>query len=338
MMIDLRSDTVTKPTREMLEAMFNAEVGDDVFEDDPTVKKLEEKAAEMFGKEAALFCPSGTMTNQIALKVHTRPGDEIICNDLSHIYRYEGGGAAFNSGASVRLLPGDRGRIKASQIKENINPDDVHFPRTSLVVIENTSNKGGGSCYEYEDLKEISALCKNSGLMLHLDGARIFNAIIEKNYSPGAIGDLFDSVSICLSKGLGAPVGSVLIGDKDFIKQSRRVRKVFGGGMRQAGYLAAAGIHALDHHIERLEDDHQKARIIANTLKQLSFVEEVFPVETNIIVFKLNDHYKDRDFLKMLESKKVKAVGFGPQLIRMVTHLDFTEEMLDLLIKELKSI
>lgn len=338
MIIDLRSDTVTKPTPDMLRAMFNAEVGDDVFEDDPTVKKLEERAAAMFGKEAALFCPSGTMTNQIALKVHTQPGDEIICNEFSHIYRYEGGGAAFNSGASVRLLPGDRGRIKASQIKENINPDDVHFPRTSLVVIENTSNKGGGSCYELEDLKEISVLCKGSGLMLHLDGARIFNAIVEKDYSSEGIGMLFDSISICLSKGLGAPVGSVLIGDKDFIKQSRRIRKVFGGGMRQAGYLAAAGIHALDHHIDRLKEDHGKARIISNTLKELSFVEEVYQVETNIIVFKLNDKYKDRDFLKMLESKKVKAVGFGPQLIRMVTHLDFTEEMLDLLIKELKSI
>jgi len=338
MIIDLRSDTVTKPTPDMLRAMFNAEVGDDVFEDDPTVKKLEEKAAALFGKEAALFCPSGTMTNQIALKVHTQPGDEIICNELSHIYRYEGGGAAFNSGASVRLLQGDRGRIKADQIADNINPDDVHFPRSSLVVIENTSNKGGGSCYEYEDLKDISALCKSNSLKLHLDGARIFNAIVEKGYHAVEIGGLFDSVSICLSKGLGAPVGSVLIGDRDFIKQSRRIRKVFGGGMRQAGYLAAAGIHALDHHIERLKEDHQKARIIANTLQELSFVEEVFPVETNIIVFKLNGQFKDNEFLEMLESNNVKAVGFGPQLIRLVTHLDFTDEMLDPLIKTLKSL
>lgn len=338
MTIDLRSDTVTKPTPEMLQAMFHAKVGDDVFEDDPTVKALEEKSAALFGKEAALFCPSGTMTNQIALKVHTQAGDEIICHELSHIYRYEGGGAAFNSGASVRLLPGARGRIKANQIKENINPDDIHYPRTSLVVIENTSNKGGGSCYELKDLKEIRQLCKEYGLKLHLDGARIFNAIVEKGYTSGQIGELFDSLSICLSKGLGAPVGSVLIGSKDFIRQARRVRKVFGGGMRQAGYLAAAGIYALDHHVERLEEDHRKARILGNTLQMQTFVEEVIPVETNILFFKLTDQFKDQDFLKMLESRGMKAVGLGPQLIRMVTHLDFSDQMLNESIKILNSL
>ncbi len=338
MTIDLRSDTVTRPTPEMLQTMFSAEVGDDVFEDDPTVKALENKSASLFNKEAGLFCPSGTMTNQIALKVHTRPGDEIICNEFSHIYRYEGGGAAFNSGASIRLLQGDRGRIKAHQIIENINPDDVHYPRTSLVVIENTSNKGGGSCYELKDLEDINQVCKEKALKLHLDGARIFNAIIAKGYTSGQIGDLFDSISICLSKGLGAPVGSVLISNKDFIKQARRIRKVFGGGMRQAGYLAAAGIHALDSHIDRLTEDHRKASILWDTLNGLDFVEEVMPAETNILVFKLIDDYRDQEFLRLLESKGINAVGFGPQLIRMVTHLDFTNEMLDETIRILRSI
>ncbi|MDZ7742542.1 MAG: low-specificity L-threonine aldolase [Bacteroidota bacterium] len=338
MTIDLRSDTVTKPTPKMLQAMFRAEVGDDVFEDDPTVKALEEKAAQLFNKEAGLFCPSGTMTNQIALKVHTQPGDEIICNEFSHIYRYEGGGAAFNSGASLRLLQGDRGRIKAHQIIENINPDDIHYPRTSLVVIENTSNKGGGSCYELKDMEEIHKTCNEKDLKLHLDGARIFNAIVAKRYTSMEIGDLFDSISICLSKGLGAPVGSVLIGNKDFIKQARRVRKVFGGGMRQAGYLAAAGIYALDHHIERLAEDHRKTKILGDTLKELAFVEELMPAETNILVFKLIDDHQDQEFLKLLESKGLKAVGFGPQLIRMVTHLDYTDDMLSETIRILKSI
>jgi threonine aldolase len=332
MIIDLRSDTITKPCPAMLAAMFQAKVGDDVFEDDPTVKALEKKLADMFGHEAGLFCPSGTMCNQIALKVHTLPGDEIICNEFSHIYRYEGGGAAFNSGASLRLVPGNRGRIKASQINENINPDDIHYPKTSSVVIENTSNKGGGSCYELEDLKEIRKVCQENKLKLHLDGARIFNAIVAKDYSSQEIGAQFDSISICLSKGLGAPIGSVLLGSKDFIKQGRRVRKVLGGGMRQVGYLAAAGIYALENNIDRLTEDHQKAKTIAAMLINCAFVQEVFPVETNILIFRLKEGIKDKEFLQQLESKNVKAVGFGPGLIRMVTHLDFTDQMLEELI------
>ncbi len=336
--IDLRSDTITKPTREMLEAMFSAKVGDDVFGDDPTVNELQQKAARMFGMEAALYCPSGTMTNQIAIKVHTKPGDEVICDEGSHVYRYEGAGIAFNSGSSVRLIQGDRGRITAEQILQNINPDDQHFPVSKLVVAENTANRGGGSCYNYRELEKISKACKENDLGFHLDGARLFNALIETGQKPGQYGKIFDSISICLSKGLGAPVGSLILGDKDFINQARRIRKVFGGAMRQAGFMAAAGLFALDNNIARLKEDHDKAKKISNVLSNCSFVKEVLPVETNIVVFKLIDNIKDTDFLNTLEAKGVRAVGFGPQTIRMVTHLDFTENMLDDLIHIVKSI
>lgn len=320
----------------MLEAMMSAKVGDDVFGDDPTVIELEEMAATMFGKEEALYCPSGTMTNQIAMKVHTKPGDEVICDESSHVYRYEGGGIGFNSGASVRLINGDRGRINAQQVIENINPDDPHFPVSKMVVAENTSNRGGGSCYDFSELKNISEECKKNNLKFHLDGARLFNALTETGDSTQQIGDVFDSISICLSKGLGAPVGSLLLGDKDFIKQSRRIRKVFGGGMRQAGYIAAAGIYALENNITRLKEDHQKAKTIGQTLLSCNFVKEVFPIQTNIVVFKLVDDVKDIDFLNTLKEKKIHAIGFGPQTIRMVTHLDFTDGMLDELIQALK--
>ena len=226
--IDLRSDTVTLPTAEMLECMFSAKVGDDVWGEDPTVKRLEESLAAMFSKEAALFCPSGTMTNQIAIRVHTNLGDEIICDKLSHIYNYEGGGVASNSGASVRLIDGDLGRVSVKQIRDNLNPDDPHFAKTSLVSLENTVNKGGGSCYEYSVLHEISSFCKGHDLNLHLDGARIFNAIVKQSFSSQDYGKLFDTVSICLSKGLGAPIGSVLVGSHSFIQSAIRVRKSFG--------------------------------------------------------------------------------------------------------------
>lgn len=328
-MIDLRSDTVTRPVKGMLEAMMTAKVGDDVFGDDPTVIRLENMVAAMFCKEAALFCPSGTMTNQIAIKVHTRPGDEIICDQSSHVYRYEGAGIGFNSGCSVRLLEGDRGRITAAQVEANINPDDPHFPVTKLVVAENTANRGGGSCYDHEDLKKISLACRKHGLAFHLDGARLFNALVKTGNTTEETGILFDSVSICLSKGLGAPIGSVLAGSRDFIKQARRVRKVFGGGMRQTGFLAAAGIYALENHVERLSEDHARASAIGEMLSKLPFVKEVMPVETNIIVFRLIDHINDSDFLDTLKNKGVLAVGFGPQTIRMVTHLDFTDGMME---------
>nr|NQU94202.1 aminotransferase class I/II-fold pyridoxal phosphate-dependent enzyme [Bacteroidota bacterium] len=329
MKIDLRSDTVTKPTRNMLEAMFSAEVGDDVFDEDPTIIALEAKASDLFGKEAALFCPSGTMTNQIAIKVHTQPGDEVICDETAHIYNYEGGGIAFNSGCSVRLLHGDRGRYTATDVVNNINPDNIHHPVTNLVVVENTSNRGGGSIWSLAEIARIHDVCRENGLKIHLDGARLFNALVETKGSTNDFGQLFDTVSICLSKGLGAPVGSLLIGSKDFIRQARRVRKVFGGGMRQAGYLAAAGIYALDHHIKRLKDDHSRARQIGEIMGKLPFVEEVLPIETNIVVFRLNDHMPSEAFIKTLAENDILVVAFGKQTVRMVTHLDFDDVQLE---------
>ena len=333
----MKSDTVTRPCKNMLEAMMTAKVGDDVFGEDPSINALEEKAALMFGKEAAVFCPSGTMTNQIAIKVHTQPGDEVICDELSHIYNYEGGGIAFNSGASVRLIKGNRGRFCAGDVEHNINVDNVHFTRIRLVSVENTANKGGGSYYDFDELKNIAEVCKENGLKYHLDGARIFNALVETGESPEKYGKIFDSVSICLSKGLGAPVGSLLLGEKSFIHQARRVRKVFGGGMRQAGYLAAAGIYALDNNINRLTEDHKRAKEIEKCLNELFYIDTVNPVDTNIIFFRLSDKIKDSDFISYLNNKKIFVIGLGPQLIRIVTHLDFNDRMLEKLLIELKT-
>jgi threonine aldolase len=331
--IDLRSDTVTKPTKEMLAYMNSVAVGDDVFKEDPTVNLLEEKLANMFGKEAGIFCPSGTMTNQIAIKLHTQPGDEVICDRQSHVYNYEGGGIAYNSLSSVRLIHGDKGRFKAIDVLENINNRaDVHLPNTSLVCVENTSNRGGGCCYDLEDLIALQQVCRQNNLKFHLDGARIFNALIAKNETALEHGKLFDTISICLSKGLGAPVGSVLIGSGEAIQKARRIRKIFGGGMRQAGYLAAAGIYALDHHIKRLQTDHENAKLIEKTLKELSFVNEIIPVETNIVVFKLADEINRDVFVQKLLNLGVKVMAFGPQTIRMVTHLDINDSMMQELI------
>ncbi|MBA3899591.1 MAG: aminotransferase class V-fold PLP-dependent enzyme [Bacteroidetes bacterium] len=320
--VDLRSDTVTRPSPEMLEAMFNAKVGDDVLEEDQTVNQLESKAADMFGMEAGIFCPSGTMTNQIAIKLFTQPGDEVVCDSLSHIYNYEGGGIAFNSGASVKLLNGNKGRFTASDVLENIHPDNVHFPRTSLVSIENTSNRGGGCCWDFQEIIRIQELCKANKLFFHLDGARIFNALEETTETAADYGKVFDSISVCLSKGLGSPVGSVLLGNKEMIKRAKRFRKVMGGGMRQAGYLAAAGIYALDYNIQRLKEDHLNAKILGDAVSELDFVNDVFPIETNIVVFKLDDSMPSEKFIKLLDEKGVKVVPFGKQTIRMVTHLD----------------
>ncbi len=334
-LVDLRSDTLTKPTPGMLRAMFNAEVGDDVWGEDPSMNALEEKAAAMFGHEAAIFCPSGIMTNQLAIKVHTVPGDEVICDRLSHIYNYEGGGIALNSGASVRLLYGDRGRFTAKDVLANINPDDVHYPRTSLVSVENTVNKGGGSVWDWNELEAIGNVCRENGLRYHLDGARLFNALAVTSQNCLDYGRLFDSISICLSKGLGAPVGSVLSGSKEFIHKARRFRRAFGGGMRQAGYLAAAGIYALDHHIERLKDDHRRAKKIAEALNRQSWIKEVLPVETNIIIFLLPDSLHVPDIVQRLEQKGILTVQFDHNSIRMVTHLDIDDEMVEYVIGNL---
>lgn len=324
--VDLRSDTVTKPSKGMLEAMMKAEVGDDVFREDPTINMLEEKLASMFSQEAGLFCPSGTMTNQIALQVHTRPGDEVICSELAHIYLYEGAGMAKNSGLSARLLKGNKGRISASEIEANINPPDSHFPRTRLVALEDTSNKGGGSCYQFDEVMKIKGLCLKKGLGFHLDGARVFNALTVRNQSPSEYGRLFDSISICLSKGLGAPVGSVLLGSRDFIKEAHRSRKSFGGGMRQAGVLAAAGLYALEHNVALLGEDHKKAKRLKTSLEQNDLVLEIIDPETNIVIFQLKPGMNSADFCKLLKDRGILAMPFGPDKVRMVTHLDIKEE------------
>jgi len=308
----------------MLQAMFAAPVGDDIFNEDPTVNQLEKLSASLFGKEAALFCPSGTMTNQIAIKCHTQPGDEVICDHLSHVYQYEGGGIAFNSGCSVRLLQGDRGRITAEQVVAAINPDDVHKPVSTLVSLENTANRGGGSCYNFQDILSIKDVCIKNNLKLHLDGARLFNALVAKNETCKQYGEAFDTISICLSKGLGAPVGSVLVGPADFIKKARRYRKVFGGGMRQAGYIAAAGLYALEHQVARLKEDHEHAQILANALKEKDFVGEMLPVETNIIIFEVKGRLTAPDLVTILQRSNILAIAISPTQIRLVVHLDIT--------------
>lgn len=337
MTVDLRSDTVTRPTPAMLDAMMHASVGDDVFGEDPSVNQLQSYAADLFGHEAALFCPSGTQTNQIAIKVHTQPGDEVICDELSHIYNYEGGGIAFNAGASVRLLQGDRGIITPEQIVAAIQPDNIHHPRTSLVGVENTCNRGGGGYYSLSQLQAISATCQAHQLPLHMDGARLFNALVATGTSPQEIGPLFDSISICLSKGLGAPVGSLLIGSNAFIRQATRVRKVFGGGMRQAGYLAAAGHYALSHHIDRLAEDHDRARVLAEAIGELAYVTELLPVHTNILVFRLSNAATADRLRLFLQEKGIQVVPFGPATLRMVTHLDIDDNRIDYTIKQLKA-
>lgn len=326
--IELRSDTFTRPTPAMLQAMMAARVGDDVFGEDPTVNELEALAADMFGIEAALFCPSGTMTNQIGINVHTRPGDEVICEEHAHVYFYEGGGIAKNSGASVRLLQGDRGRISAAQVEAAVNPDDVHRPRTRLVCLENTCNRGGGSTYSMPAMQEIREVGNRHGLALHLDGARLFNAMVANGEDTREYGRIFHSISVCLSKGLGAPVGSLLLGERDYIHQARRVRKVLGGGMRQAGYLAAAGIYALNNHVQRLHEDHEHARMLADTLKQCSWVEQVLPVETNIVIFGVKQPAGAPEVVQRLRQQGVHAAAVGPAQIRFVTHLDVRPEQI----------
>jgi threonine aldolase len=338
MIIDLRSDTVTVPSKGMMDAMMSAKVGDDVFAEDPTVIALEKKISLMFNKESALFCPSGTMTNQIAIKCHTQPGDELICDVNSHIYNYEGGGISSNSGVQAKLLQGDRGRITANLIEENINGNYDWLTKTSLVCLENTVNRAGGSYYTLNETLEITTLCKQKQLGLHLDGARLFNALAETKENTIDVGNAFDSISICLSKGLGAPVGSLLLGTTDFIKKARRVRKVFGGGMRQAGFLAAAGIYALDNNINRLTEDHKRAKQIEAMLVKLLYVESVLPVDTNIVIFNLSPSLKLDLFEAKLKEQGIKMSAFGKQTVRFVTHLDFTDDMLVKLESVLKSI
>ncbi|MFI5202939.1 MAG: low-specificity L-threonine aldolase [Flavobacteriales bacterium] len=338
MIIDLRSDTVTKPSKAMLDAMLQAAVGDDVFSEDPTVNELEKVSADMFGMEAGLYCSSGTQTNQVAIKAHTQPGMEVICSTESHIYRYEGGGVMVNSGCSVRMIAGNRGMLKLEDVSSNINnPDDVHLPLTSLVSLENTSNRGGGAVYPLEDIKKISVFCKEKKLSLHLDGARLFNALIASGVSAKEMGSYFDSISICLSKGLGAPIGSVLLGKSDFIKKSRRVRKVFGGGMRQAGIIAAAGLFVLKNNVKRLHEDHLRAQQLAKALRESGLVSDMLPVETNIVIFEIDKKKSDpQKFMDFFKTKDIHFFSLTPGWFRWVTHLDYTNDMLQKTVETLK--
>ncbi|MBL4586604.1 MAG: aminotransferase class I/II-fold pyridoxal phosphate-dependent enzyme [Flavobacteriales bacterium] len=337
MIIDLRSDTVTRPTPEMKEFMWNASVGDDVFSEDPTLNELQEYAADMFGMEAALFCPSGTMTNQIAIKVQTQPGDEVICESGAHIHYYEGGGLAFNSGVSVKPIIGNRGVFTADQVSSELRPENVHFSRTSVVAIENTCNRGGGKVFDFEEIVKIGAVCEHNDMRLHLDGARLFNSIVAEARNPKEFGKLFDSISICLSKGLGAPVGSLLLGDKKLIEKALRIRKVLGGGMRQAGYMAAAGLYALQNNVDRLEQDHQLAKDIESCLQRQTYVENVLPVETNIVVFDLVSEVDVADFLSHLENLGIKCFEVDDHKIRFVTHLDVPNRALEIVESALES-
>lgn len=327
MIIDLRSDTVTKPSKAMLEAMMKTQVGDDVFREDPTVNALETRIANMFGKEEALFFPSGTMANQTAIKLHTNPGDQVICDKYAHIYNYESGGASFNSGVSCKLLNGNRGMFKASQVLEAVNPDAYYYSKTSLVEIENTTNKGGGACWDFNEILKIKGVCDENKLAFHLDGARLWHALIAKNETPKQYGEAFDTISVCLSKGLGCPVGSVLVGDSKVMQDAIRIRKIFGGNMRQAGYLAAAGLYALDNNIDRLKNDHKKAKEIGEELYKLPIIKSVEPIETNIIIFELNDDVNENTFVQKLADKNIKIISMGGGKLRMATHLGYTDVM-----------
>ncbi|XMO86100.1 GntG family PLP-dependent aldolase [Algibacter sp. AS12] len=338
MIIDLRSDTVTKPSKEMLEAMMEAQVGDDVFREDPTINKLEKLISEMFGKEQALFFPSGTMANQTAIKLHTTPGDQVICDKYAHIFNYESGGAAFNSGVSCNLINGNRGMFTAKQVEEAINPNAYYYSKTALVEIENTTNKGGGACWDFKEILKIKQVCKDNKLGFHLDGARLWHALISKNETTKQYGEVFDTISVCLSKGLGAPVGSVLVGDSAIMSNALRVRKIFGGNMRQAGYLAAAGLYALENNISRLKSDHEKAKEIGATLKCLSIIKKVEPIETNIVIFQLKEDIDEQQFVNKLADKNIFIISMGSRKLRMVTHLDYTDNLHEILLKQLRLI
>lgn len=317
---------------------MNAEVGDDVFGEDPTIKKLEEKCAQLLGMDAAVYCPSGTMTNQIGIKVLTQPYDEVICYKGAHIYKYEGGGLAGNSHVSARLLAGDRGRLSVEEIAANINSTDMHYPNTSVVALENTVVREGGSYYTLKQIQAVCDFARSKGLKTHLDGARLFNALIETGDRPETIGNHFDTVSICLSKGLGAPVGSVLVCKKEHEAKARRVRKVFGGGMRQAGFLAAAGIYALDHHVARLKEDHARAREIGKAASKLMYVKSVMPVDTNIVIFELVPEVTPEKFVAALQERGVRALPFSATEVRMVLHLDIDDRMVEKTLQALSSL
>ena len=339
-MIDLISDTVTRPTPGMLQAMMEAEVGDDVFGGDPSVNALEAYVAQLFGHEAALFCPSGTMTNQLAIKLHTQALDEVICDHDSHIWQYESAGFAWHSGVRINPLPGERGKIKAEQVIAAVQSPYDWLARTRLVVLENTCNRGGGTVYRLAEVDPIRRACDEHGLALHLDGARLMNALVATGESAQDWGARFDSISLCLSKGLGAPIGSVLTGSKDFIKEGRRFRKIMGGGMRQAGYLAAAGSYALRHQVDRLEDDHRRAARLGSLLESMLGVESVRPVETNIVIFDIaaSRDLSAADAVQALGARGVRVSAFGPRTIRLVTHLGIDDAQVERAGEQLRAV
>lgn len=338
MIIDLRSDTVTKPSKAMLEAMMEAQVGDDVFREDETVNTLEKRVAAMFGKPSALFFPSGTMANQTAIKLHTNPGDQVICDKYAHIYHYESGGASFNSGVSCKLIDGVGGTFTAQQVKDAINPDAYYYSTSRLVEIENTSNRGGGTCWDFNEILNIRKVCNEHHLGFHLDGARLWNALVAKHETTKQYGEVFDTISVCLSKGLGCPVGSLLVGDESIMKNALRLRKVFGGNMRQIGYLAAAGLYALDNNVERLKEDHKKAKELGETLSKLSIVKTVEPIETNIVIFELHKGIDETIFIQKLKEKNIHIIGMGTNKLRLVTHLDYTNSMHEKVLEVLKNL
>ena len=339
MNVNLISDTVTKPTQGMMEAMFNAHVGDDVFKEDPTVNELEEKVANLFGMEKALFFPSGTMTNQTAIKILTNPGDQLICSKYAHVYNYEGGGVSFNSGVSCKLIEGDRGLFNVEDVVKSINPPDFyHSPKTSLVCIENTTNKGGGACWDINELKKIKKICDENNLFFHLDGARIWNAFVKNKINFKEYGKLFDTISVCLSKGLGCPVGSLLLTSSQYFENALKIRKILGGGMRQSGFLAACGIYALDNNINRLKDDHLKAKEIGNVLSKLDYIKKVEPVETNIVIFELDDKFSSSIFQSKLSEKGIEIISMGDNKLRVVTHLDYNQEQHEYFLESIDNI
>ena len=328
-MIDLRSDTITKPSDKMLDIMLHAKVGDDVYGEDPTVKDLEEKIANFFAMESAMFFPSGTMANQTALKIHTSPGDQVIAHEYSHVYNYEGGGASFNSGVSFKLLKGAKGMFNPDELKYAINPKNFyHAPLTKLVSLENTTNKGGGHCWDVNQFEKIKKICDENELGLHMDGARVWNSIVAKNNNPELYGNYFDTISVCLSKGLGCPVGSVLVGKKKFIDKALRIRKILGGGMRQIGYLAAAGLYALENNLLRLSVDHQKAKEIASMFSSKDCIKSINEVETNIIILELDDSVEKEKIINHFSDKEIifDWYSMGLKKIRVVTHLNYTDE------------
>lgn len=323
-LIDLRSDTVTRPTPAMREAMARAEVGDDVFREDPTVIRLEERVAELLGKEAALYVPSGTMSNQICVRVHTQPGDEMLCEAACHIHNNEAGGPAVLSGVTCHCIPGDHGILDVSQLEGKIRPLNDHQVRTRIVALENTHNRGGGRVFPIEKIEAISRWARGAGLIMHLDGARLWNAIVATGIAAKTWASHFDTLSVCFSKGLGAPIGSALAGPKDFVVKARRVRKLLGGGMRQAGIAAAAALYAVDHHIDRLAEDHRNAQVIARAIADTPGLRLVPPkVETNLIWVEVDPELGTaRDVAAALKQQGVLVHAVGPQTFRACTHLD----------------